>query len=193
MAVYFGEEKTFEGAVLKIDSHMWMDGMEEVHAVVWNRETHKTESVQIGYYGIDGTNLAGGRADVDANRETVLDMMRTFKVEAFGAFARSVVEYKTAIRKGRKAVVTRGRKVPKGTELEVFWVGERQTYRSRQYDWMNETETVAGCYDKDGNKVWIKVEYLKAIDPIKSPNAKERKKFINEYVKDRVRKLGVNV
>lgn len=70
----------------------------------------------------------------------------------------------------------------KGTILEVFWVGERPTYMSRQYSWINETEKVAGCYDKDGNKVWIKVEYLKNITEIKSPSAKERKKYIKHYV-----------
>ena len=74
--------------------------------------------------------------------------------------------------------------------LEVFWVGEKETYKSRQYSWMHETEMIAGCYDENGNKVWIKAEYLKSIDQIKSPNAKERKKFIKAYIEKAARAVG---
>lgn len=47
---------------------------------------------------------------------------------------------------------------------------------------MHETERIAGCYNENGEKVWIKAEYLKVTDDIKSPNARERKKYINDYV-----------
>ena len=97
------------------------------------------------------------------------------------------------VSKGRKVEVVKGRKVKKGTQLDVFWVGERETYKSRQYSWMHETEEVAGCYDEDGNKVWIKTEYLKPIDKLKAPNAKERKKFIKAYIKDRAARVNVKV
>jgi len=56
-------------------------------------------------------------------------------------------------------------------------VGERPTYTGYG------TELIAGCKDKDGNKLWIKAEYLKNISPIKSPKTKERKKYIKWYIK----------
>ena len=46
---------------------------------------------------------------------------------------------------------------------------------------------IAGCRDKEGNKVWIKAEYLKNITPIKSPKAAERKKYLKWYVQKNAR------
>lgn len=187
MAIRYNGVETFVGAVLKEESHMWMDGMEDVYAVVWNEEKQTVESIQVGYFGIDGTNLLGKGWEIDATEETKRAVRRWLKRRSWKAFADSVIEYKQEIRKGTRAEVIRGRKVKKGTQLEVFWVGERETYMSRQYHWMNETERIAGCYDEDGNKVWIKAEYIKSIDDIKSPNAKERKKFIKAYVEKEAR------
>ena len=190
MAIYFDGVETYKGAVLKEEEHMWMDGMLDVHAVVWDDESKSIKRIQVGYYGIDGSNLAGGRAEIDATDDTIHAVRKSFKEDAYRAFCRSVIEYKTGIRKGTHAEVVRGRKVKKGTMLEVFWVGEKETYKSRQYDWMHETEMIAGCYDENGNKVWIKAEYLKSIDQIKSPNAKERKKFIKAYIEKAARAVG---
>ena len=58
--------------------------------------------------------------------------------------------------------------VPKGTILKVFWIGERDTYKTRTLKsqgciWANEKETVAGCYNKNGEKVWIKTDYCKYV------------------------------
>lgn len=181
---------TFEGAVLNLQEHMWMDGMLEVNAVCWNSETRQIEYHQVGYYGIDGQNLQGCTAEIDATPETWRQVLNHIKPDAYRAFADSVTAHKQEIRKGTHAKVVRGKKVQKGTEVEVFWIGERPTYRSRRYDWMNETETVAGCYDQDGNKLWIKAEYLQNVDPIQSPNAKERRKFIKAYVEKKARELG---
>lgn len=69
---------------------------------------------------------------------------------------------------GDNVEVIKGRKVPKGTVLKVFWIGERETYRTRTLKrqgcrWANETETVAGCYNENGEKVWIKSEYCKYV------------------------------
>lgn len=189
MAIIKDGKREFEGRVLCEHSRYWMDGMEEVWAIVWDMEAHKTKSITVGYYGIDGCNLAGCSWDIDASDEVIRDVIRTLKNNACEAFCRSVLEAKAKISKGTHAEVIRGRKVPKGTKLEIFWVGERETYRSKQYHWMHEYEEVAGAYDEDGNKIWIKTEYLKNIDPIKSPCAAERKKFIKAYVKRTAREL----
>ena len=188
MAVRFGDEITYTGAVLNIESKYWLDGMYEEWAVVWDGE--QIRRIPFGYYGIDGTNLAGGAAEIDATTETWREVLRHLRPGAYRAFADSVITYKNEVRKGSHAQVVRGRKVPKGTAVEVFWVGERPTFQSRKYSWLHETETVAGCYDSEGNKLWIKAEYLKPTDPIKSPNAKERRKFIKTYMDREARALG---
>ena len=188
MAIYKDGVETYKGAVLTEESHMWMDGMEEVYAVVWNGE--ELERIQVGYFGIDGQNLMGMGWNIDATEETKRAVRKWLKTQAWKAFEKSVLEYKNEIHKGAHVEVVRGRKVKKGTQLEVFWIGEKETYKSRQYSWMYETELIAGCYDADGNKIWIKAEYLKNLDDIKSPKATERNKYIKSYVEKRAKEIG---
>lgn len=190
MAIYEKGIETYKGAVLKEESHMWMDGMEEIYAVVWDADTKSIKRIQVGYYGIDGCNLCGMNWKIDATEETKRAVRKWLKSSAWKAFEKSVIDYKNGIRKGSNVKVIKGRKIAKGTQLKVFWVGEKETYQSRQYSWMHETEEIAGCYDADGNKVWIKTDYLKVIDEIKSPNAKERTKFIKKYIDNEAKRLG---
>jgi hypothetical protein len=183
MAVYMNGQETYKGAVIGENEHMWMDGMLEVFAVVWDMDNHELKHVQTGYFGSDGHNMNEATwSKVDLTSEVLRDMLRTWKQAGLADFARSVTEYKNTVRKGQRCEVVKGRKVKKGTQLEVFWVGERETYKSRQYSWMHETETVAGCYDENGEKVWIKAEYLHPMDAPKSPSANERRKYVRAYV-----------
>jgi hypothetical protein len=183
MAVEINGVKTYEGAVVKTSSYSWLDGMYSVYAIVWDMEAHEFKDIKIGYYGIDGQNLVDGSCDIDLTTEVARDIIRTMKMSAYKSFCTTVTEHKNSVAKGMDAVVVRGRKVKKGTKLNVFWVGERPTYQSQRYSYINETELIAGCYDEKGNKVWIKAEYLKSITPIKSPCAAERKKFVDNYIK----------
>ena len=109
------------------------------------------------------------------------------KQSAYKDFCQSVTEKKNRVEAGITARVVRGRKIPKGTELEVFWVGERPTYTGYG------SEMIAGCKDKEGNKVWIKAEYLKNITPLKSPKAAERKKYMKWYVQSNAKHLVLQV
>ena len=175
-------EIAYAGATFAETEHFWLDGMLEVFAESWNMETHEIVSTQVGYFGIDCRNMCDCAWKIDIGTDVARDMIRTVKASAAKAFAEAVIKEKQKIAKGRNCVVVRGRKVPKGTVVNVFWVGERPTYRSRRYDWMNETETVAGAYTADGTKIWIKADYLKVIDGIKSPDRRNREAFIRNYV-----------
>lgn len=172
----------YVGAVLGTRTHAWLDGMVDEYAVVWDMENHELKEIQFGYYGSDGYNFIDDSAERDLTVEVARDILRTLKQHAYQEYCIAVKAKKAAIEKGIIAEVIRGRKVQKGTKLNIFWVGERPTYRSRQYSFMNETETIAGGYDEAGNKVFIKAEYLKNITPFKSPVAAERKKFIQAYI-----------
>lgn len=179
-------EVTYKGATFAESEHFWLDGMLEVFAHSWDMEKHEIVIETVGYYGSDSRNMCGTSFKIDINEETARDMIRTIKGRAVEAFAKSVLEEKRRIAKGRNCVVVRGRKVPKGTKINVFWVGERPTYRSRNCAWSNETETVAGGYASDGTKVWVKADYLEVIDKIKSPDRRNREAFIREYVERNV-------
>lgn len=189
MAVRFDGKVEYEGCVFKTYTHYWLDGMLEETAVAWDVEEHEERHIQFGYYGIDGSNLAGGTASIDISSETARDMLRTYKRRFLEEYEGMVAADKKRIEAGRKAVVVRGQKVKKGTVLDIFWVGERETYRSRQYSWMHETEKIAGGFDEAGNKVWVKLEYLENITEFKSPTAKERKERMKRYVSDRAEQV----
>lgn len=184
MAIIKKDNVSYIGAVIGKRSHMWMDGMEDIFAIVYDSELNEIKEVQTGYCGADGYNLMETQMKVDLNTENARSVIKLLKEQALYEFSASVRAEKQAIRRGRKVEVIRGRKVKKGTILEVFWIGKKETYISRQYPWMNETETIAGCYDEQGNKIWIKAEYLKNITEIKSPSAKERKLFVKNFTRN---------
>lgn len=173
-------EVTYAGAVINLWSHIYYDGMEQEYAEVWDVVNHERRNIGVGYYGSDGHNLSGKTAEIDITADVVKDMIHTYKARAWKAFEDSVTEFKREIRAGVKAEVVRGRKVKKGTVLTVFWVGEKPDYTGRTL------EKLAGCHDESGKKVWIKADYLKSLTVVKSPNAKERKKFIKNYVRQNV-------
>lgn len=190
MSIFKDGKESYKGQVIRIDNHMWLDGMEDEHAVVWDTDNHKEERIQVGYRGIDCQNLMGDSyATVDATDEIKRDILRTLKRRAQYAFAESVKEYKRTIRRGSHVKVVRGRKIPKGTELEVFWVGEKETYQSRQYNFMNETETIVGGYTSQGEKIFVKAEYCVVTDKIQSPSKNDRKAFIKEYISREIKKI----
>lgn len=174
---------SYAGAVIDTWDHCWADGMVEETALVWELEKHEYKTVQIGYYAADGHDFVGIKAEIEVSMEVARDILRTMKTSALQSFCRSVREKKERIEPGITAQVVRGRKIPKGTVLEVFWVGEKPTYTGYG------TEMIAGCKDKEGNKVWIKAEYLKNITPLKSPKAAERKKYMKWYVERNAKRL----
>jgi hypothetical protein len=184
MAVSFGGDERYKGCVIDTHSKYWLDGMLEELATVWDIEKHEKKVISFGYYGIDGTNLRGGTAEVDLSSDVARDILRTYKSRFLASYEDMMRREREKLEAGRRAVVVRGRKVPKGTKLDLFWVGERETYRSRQYTWMHDMEPAAGGYDSMGNKVWIKADYLQNITPVASLTAKERKLRMKDYVKN---------
>lgn len=192
MAIITNGEITYKGAVISTREHYWLDGMIEEYATVWDIENHTAKEIPFGYYGNDGQNLYGdSNAYIDCSTEVARDIIRTMKKRADSAFANSVKDFKKAIHKGDKAEVIRGRKVAKGTILEIFWVGEKPTWAAKNAPYWSETrketELIAGGHDKEGNVVWIKAEYLKNLTQYKSPCAAERRKFIRSYIQKNIK------
>ena len=147
--------ESYIGCVLSTYDHFWMDGMMDEYATVYDAETDSIKSIQVGYYGSDGCNLLGMGAKIDYTTATARAVIRHYKKSALQAFENSVIAEKSAIHKNDIVKVIRGRKVKKGTQLQVFWIGEKPTYQATKYSWCHDTELIAGCYDENGCKVWI--------------------------------------
>lgn len=195
MSIIKNNIRTYEGAVIGIDDHYWMDGMISEYAIVWDKSEKDFKSIEIGYYGSDGRNfMENTYAEVDCNVETAREIIRATKQKANVSFEKSVIEYKNTVHKGDTVEVVRGRKVKKGTKLTVFWIGEKPTYRANNSPkwgyYANETGMIAGCKTENNETIWIKAEYLKGLNPPKSPKAKERNKYIRNYVE---RQVSINI
>lgn len=166
---------TFAGAVIRVRDRVWHDGMTEEWADVWNG-SHE-ESIQVAYYGCDYRNLMGDiTASPDLSPENARAILRSRKADARKVFSACVSLWKKSVQAGDQAVVIRGRKIPKGTILSVFWVGERENR------FTGEMEKLAGCHDSAGRKIWVKAEYLQPQTARKNPTAAERRAFMRAYI-----------
>ena len=184
------ENKNYMGCAFQKHDRYWLDGMISEYIHVWDMEEHTEKIIECGYYGSDCRNmyeadqLKGIPQKPDITPEVARDMIRTYKKEAVHAFCSEVKRVKKKVVAGCLVEVIRGRKVQKGTKLEVFWTGEKYN----QYSGKNEM--LAGCReigaDKNSKPIWIKAEYLKVLNPPKSPNKIEREKFLKWCIRKNI-------
>lgn len=124
------------GREVQIMSDVWAD---KYYCIVWNPETGKPEHVDLGTTFENETS--GGAATVDATPEVralydahLVVVEEQDRVAAKKRAAREAEERKVerekhakskllSVRKGSEVVVTKGRKVPKGTRGTIFWTG----------------------------------------------------------------------
>lgn len=112
-------ETTHIGLVLRLGEHNWHDDS-DFYAVVWNAE--KGEPEKIEYATTRGWSYPNSARE-DASPEVVAAWTAwSEKMNAARVAAEAVTEAK-ALRRGKRVVVVKGRKVEKGTEGEVFWIG----------------------------------------------------------------------
>ena len=181
------ENKNYMGCAFDKSDRYWLDGMVSEYIHVWDMEEHTAKTIECGYYGSDCRNmyqvdqLQGIPEKIDIMPEVARDMIRTYKKNAVKRFCDAVNKEKQKVVAGSMVEVVRGRKVKKGLKLEVFWTGEKYNQYSR------ENELLAGCReigaDPKSKPIWIKAEYLKVLNPPKSPNKKEREKYLKWYVR----------
>lgn len=151
------------GCVFKEHEHFWMDGMLDITAYYYDVESDTIEEVQVGYIGIDGSNLCGCEWTIDLSRENAIKMIDgVLKRYSESAWKSYCDNFRTSIHKDDTVRVYRGRKVPKGTEGTVFWVGKRYNQFTR------EDEEIAGIRnnpnDRNEKPIWVKTEYLQKLN-----------------------------
>ena len=180
MAIRMNGKETFAGCVIAKSTKYWFDGMTSEYAHFWNPETRHVEIIEVGYYGCDGCNLAGASATPDLTMENARAVLRSQKRTFLLKLEKALIAEKRVIRKGDTVEVVRGRKVPKGTALTVFWVGERETYQSARLSYRHDPvmETIVGGKTENGEKVYVKAEYCKVLTERKSRSRKERKTYL---------------
>lgn len=170
------------GVCFEKTEHMYYDGMLAEYTHYYDVENNKVVKVQTGYYGADGSNMCDYHgATIDLTMENARVMIKKYiKPLALSAYAGSVEKFKKELHKGNLVEVVRGRKVTKGTMGIVFWIGEKYNQYSRC------NEVIVGIKkdpnDKNEKPIWIKTEYLKKLTMEKSPNKKERDKFIKSWI-----------
>jgi hypothetical protein len=142
--------RTHEGLVLETYERNGYDDSDFV-AVIWNPVEGKPVNVT---YATTRFWTYPNSATVDATSE-VREAYNAYRAAAAAEKARARAEAEAAdpAVKGRTVTVTRGRKVPKGTTGEVFWVGTCRYSRKPRI----------GLKDADGEVHWVLADYCKVV------------------------------
>ena len=163
LAVYMQDEPTMDGGTYGVYPR----------ADVWDSEQGRVITLR----DHDFT-----KAERDAFSRTVEDaVIDSFSTSSNREWDYRIEAAKRAIKAGVDAVVVRGRKIKKGTKLHVFWTYDRADYTG----W--HTETIAGCFDEDGRKVWIRADYLQRadIERIEAEMEESRKIMVYRYSREK--------
>ena len=155
-------EVTYAGAVLRVEtncervmSDVWED---MTYAIVWDAGAGRPSRVFLRGGGCE----TSATAEVDVTPEVVAAheaWLAAREAEVAAALEARREDEAAArvreVRRGCRAVVARGRKVAKGTEGRVFWLG------NGNYGWRAGLETDAG------ETVWIALNNLDRVLPPK--------------------------
>lgn len=104
----------------------------DFYARVWDEESRSVKDVEYDTTRFGG----GGYADIDATDEVIHKVYRYYRNQARDFFdtVENVKRAKT-IHVGDAAIVIKGRKIPKGTEGTIFWIGSTYNfYKHRNED-----------------------------------------------------------
>lgn len=162
-------ETTHEGLVIREfrkDTRVMSDIYSiERYAEVWNPDENRTETVHVGgafecntrsgdvTVDIAGEHLAAYEAEVERQAE----LQRQFDAEK--ARKRALRRHNSPER-GKTMRVIRGRKVPKGTEGIVFWIGNGRAGLA-----LDDEKDDRGFHK---NVAWVNAEYLENVEPMEA-------------------------
>jgi len=169
--IYGQPDIRYEGCVLdKYEHNGYHDSY--FYAICWDDERQEIVKVEYDTTAAGG----GGYADVDATEETLRKVYRYLKKQGKVKFDGSFnPDQAKAFGRGDMVKVVRGRKIPKGSTGEVFWVGERYNV------YAHRPEKRVGV-EIDGERVFLPYEYVERMDWEKYLiTGKERKKRIRNY------------
>jgi len=154
--------RTFaEGCVLDTWERNGYDDS-DFYALIWNEEKQCVESVE--YATTRGWTYANG-ATIDATPEVQAKAREHYVKTVTAAFIRNSVDEAKEPQKGRTCKVVKGRKIAKGTIVEV--VGEPVSRKYTMSRWEQPTVTVLVREVESGNLVHTNVKNLEVLNPEK--------------------------
>lgn len=173
--IYGSEKVEYEGCVLSTYEHngAWDS---DWYATVWDETEETVKDIE---YDTTRAGSNGSWAKIDATEDTIKKVYRYYKNTAKKHFdsVYNVAQAKT-VTKGDTVTVVRGRKIPKGTVGEVFWVGKRfNMYSGRD-------EERVGILSGD-EKLFLPIEYVQV-------NDWENKLIRGKKRKEKIRNAALN-
>lgn len=169
--IYGQTTPEFVGCVLNTYERNGYDDS-DFYAVCWDEETQSVIDIEYDTTRAGG----GGYAEIDATEDVLRKAYRYYK-----NCGRTLYDTKTnpnqakAVKVGDTVKVVRGRKIPKGSAGQVFWVGVRKNF----YTYRDE-ERVG--IEINGERVFLPAEYVEVIDwQSRLVRGKDRKKAIRNY------------
>jgi hypothetical protein len=146
---------TYAGCVFNIwERNGYNDS--DFYADCFNPETGKIDTIEY-----DTTRCGGcGSAEVDITEENYRSYLRNGYNRMLQEFIGTVRRNEKTVGKGKKVVVVKGRKVPKGTTGECFWIGNANFDRYKR--WWNEVTRI-GFKDENGNVHWTNASNVEVI------------------------------
>lgn len=172
LAGCYGQEKPcYHGCVLDTYEH---NGYHDSYwyAVVWDEAAGRIKEIEYDTTAAPG----GGWAEIDVTPEVARTVYRYLHRGARAWFDGQYNEEQAKeVRKGDMVIVTRGRKVQKGTMGKVFWIGKRYNYYTR-------TNELRVGIEFDGQREFLPAEYVEVVGwKSRLIHGKDRKKAIRNH------------
>lgn len=166
--IYKDNEKHYEGRVLyTYESNGYDDS--DWYAIVWDDAEQKVKTINYAT-----TRCAGyGDAEIDADGYAIRKAYGYYKKQCREIFDKHVNQKNAMkIEKGDIVIITKGRKIKKGTVAKCFWAGTRYNAYSRHDEQRIGLEV-------DGEKVFTNADNAEPVDwQNKLLTGKERKEAI---------------
>lgn len=149
---------TYEGKVLETRERNYYDDS-DFYALVWDDDANAVISVD--YATTRGWTYLNS-ATVDATDEVKAKAAKFYENVAFEALKAKAAEAARKVAVGKSVKVVKGRKVPKGTEGTVFWVGPGRAYS--YYAAKYGVPDRVGFKDAAGTTFWTAASNLEVTD-----------------------------
>ena len=157
MIKYENKEPKFVGCVFNLGEHNYYNDSD------FYAEYLDMENGTIGCEEYDTTRFAGGGyANIDLSFDKLNEWWSKAKSIRTEMIRKNLLRNAAEVTRGKRVIVSRGRKVPHGIEGEVFWV-KNVNYDPYGREWGKEVKI--GIKDNDENVYWTYAKNVDVISP----------------------------
>lgn len=157
MIKYENKEAKFVGCVYELGEHNHYNDSDFYACYL------DLEKGTLGYEEYDTTRFAGGGyATIDLSFDKLNEWWSKAKSVRTEMIKKDLLQEGTIVARGKRVIVSHGRKVPHGVEGEVFWLRE-VNYDPYGRSWNKEIKI--GIKDDSGNVYWTYAKNVDVINP----------------------------